>query len=709
MDPKDLEEKKGIRMEKQLISLFEQQSKWTLPELEKVLELKQTNQFIDLVRTLNKMEDEKMIYNDHAKYIWILSDKYFVGKVKDISKFEFMVSDGQNKIYVQKKMAKDAFDKDVVLVKRGKKKGNRVIHIYSHGIENVIGEFVRTKNGFRFRSDIDLHTGFKVVNQSEFSISDHDKAVVRIVRYSDPLEVKIIRLLGPARQKGVDIEAMLYQNDVRMNFNERVEKEIEKIPDHVLPENLKGRRDFRDLTTVTIDGDTSKDFDDAVSIEKTEDGYRLYVHIADVSHYVKEGTAIDKEAYARATSVYVVDRVVPMLPFELSNGICSLNPDVDRLTMTAIIDINKEGEITHSEVVDSVIHSNKRCTYAKVNELLEGGHEQTEEEYKDVKEMLFDFAELAKILQKQTKKRGSIDFETKEPTIILDDTGKPVDIYVKERGFAEQMIEEAMIRANVAVAHALNDEDLPGIYRVHDQPDRDKLVALADAARAMHIPVDFNPNDATTEDIQKFLSSIEDDKEREVLGLMALRSMAKAVYSQECTGHFGLALPEYSHFTSPIRRYPDLIMHRMLKKYLLEKGNEKDIEKDKRKIETQAEHTSQKERDAIAVERAVNSYEMARYMEDKIGKKFKGSIVGVTNFGFFVELPNSIEGLVPARTLSDDYYEFDEKTLSLKGQMHEKVYRIGDEVEVEVSEVDVPKGLITFNLWQPRRLKYKKK
>lgn len=684
-------------MKEKLIQLFQAKPHWTLAALQKALKLDDASGFIELVKTIEEMEQERMIYNDHSKLIWIDSNKYFVGKLKDISKYEYMVSNGERKVYVEKKRVTDAFDKDEVLVKLRKNKGNKVVHVYSHGIERIVGEFVKARDGLRFRSDIDLHTTFKVVNMNEFSIQPGDKAVVEIVKYGHPLVVKIVRLLGPANAKGVDIEAILVQNNIRMGQSDAVEREIEAVPSTVSEEDLKGRVDFRDLTTVTIDGDHSKDFDDAISLEKTENGYRLYVHIADVATYVKEGTAIDKEAYNRGTSVYVVDRVVPMLPFELSNGICSLNPDVDRLTMTAIIDINKEGEITNSEVVNSVIHSNKRCTYNKVNALL-AGDETVKEEYKDVAGMLYDFEELAKILKKQTEKRGSIDFATNEPVITLDETGKPVDISVAERGFAEQMIEEAMIRANVAVAHALNSRNLPGIYRVHDKPDPEKLATVANTARALNIPVTFNPNEATAEDIQQFLASIEDEKAKDVLGLMALRAMQKAVYSEESIGHFGLALPEYSHFTSPIRRYPDLIMHRMLKKHLIEGSTPKEAEKDRKKIKSQAEHTSLKEREAIAAERAVNNYEMARYMEDKIGQEFDASISGVTSFGFFAELPNTVEGLVPARTMEDDFYTFDENTLTLKGTATDKAYRIGDKVKIKVTEVDIPKGLVTFAL-----------
>lgn len=681
-------------MKDRLIELFKIRHHWTLQELQTELALNGAEDFISLIRALNELEEERLIFNDHSKYVWIDDDKYFIGKLKDFSKYQYICSNGVKKLFLEKRNAKGAFDKDDVLLKLGKKKGIRVIHVYNHGIEKIVGEFVKAKDGLRFRSDIDLHRGFKVVNFNEFDVKPGDKAVVEIVKYSDPLQIKILRLIGPAEAKGVDITALLVQNGVRMDSNPKIEAEVKLVPEKVSESEAEDRVDFRNLKTITIDGDTSKDFDDAISLEKTDFGYRLYVHIADVAHYVKEGSAIDKEAYARGTSVYVADRVVPMLPFELSNGICSLNPDVDRLTMTAIIDIDKNGKMIDSKVVDSIIHSDHRCTYNKVNEFLEGNNPAVNEEYKDIDALLHDLEDLTHILQKSTEERGSIDFNTKEPTFIFDETGKPIDIFVKDRGYAEQMIEECMIRANIAVAHATNSCNLPGIYRVHAEPDPEKLTQLANAARALKVPVTFNANEATPADIQAFLHGLPEGKEKDILQLVALRAMQKAAYSGKCLGHFGLALPEYAHFTSPIRRYPDLIMHRMLKKYIVHPTDKKDLEKDKIKIEEQAVHTSQKEKDAVAAERAVDNYEMARYMEDKIGQQFQAEISGVTNFGFFAELPNSIEGLVPVRKL-DGFYKFDENTLSLIGD--EMNFSIGDPITVKVSEVDVPKGLITFD------------
>lgn len=683
-------------MKDQLILLFRESPDRTLSSLEAQLHIEGQEQRDELEETLHAMEEERLVWKDGDLWRWI-GEGYFVGRVKDISKFEFIVVNGDQKVYVRKKDGMDAFDRDEVLVKKARS-GNRIIHIFRRGIQNITGVINRTRDGWKFRSDVDLHTTFRLLNSSDYSLANNTKAVVTVVDYTRPLGVKIIRLLGPANQKGVDIEAMLYENNVRMEFPEEVFKETESVPATVSEEEMKGRRDFRDLLTVTIDGDHSKDFDDAISLEKTDKGYRLYVHIADVSHYVTEDSALDKEALLRGNSVYVVDRVVPMLPFDLSNGICSLNPDVDRLTLTCIMDLDNEGNLLDTDVVESVIHSDKRCTYNNVNKVLAGDPE-VQEEYKDVKDMLKNFEELTHKLQARSKDRGYISFSTKEPTIVLDDKGRPTDIYVADRGFSEQMIEEAMIMANVAVARFLDDRKIPGIFRVHETPDPEKVATVLNMAKALNVPAEFYPDEVTAKDIQKFLDQVEDETNRDVLSMVALRAMQKARYDSEDIGHFGLALEDYTHFTSPIRRYSDLIVHRMLRKYFFDKDADKSrIPAERRKIQKEAEHISAKEREAITMERIVNDYEAARFMEKKVGQRYQGTIVGVANFGFFVELDNTVEGLVPCHSLTDDFYKYDEGTMSLEGENNHKKFHMGQKVDVICTDVDVPKGKITFGL-----------
>jgi len=679
-------------MKDRLILLFKESPERTLSSLEQQLHIENKEQREDLKDTLAQMEDERLVWKDGDVWRWIGED-YFVGRLKDISKFEFLVVNGDQKVYVRKSNGMDAFDRDEVLVRKSAG-GNRIIHIFKRGIENITGVILKTRDGWKFRSDVDLHTTFRLTNAKEFSLANNTKAVVKVVDYTRPLGVKIIRLLGPASQKGVDIEAMLYENNVRMEFPEEVITETSKVPSTVSDRELEGRSDFRDLLTVTIDGDHSKDFDDATSLEKTDKGYRLYVHIADVSHYVKEDSPLDKEALLRGNSVYVVDRVVPMLPFELSNGICSLNPDVDRLTLTAVMDLDNNGNLMDTDVVESVIHSDKRCTYNDVNRLL-AGDPAVQEEYRDVRDMLKNFEELTHKLQARSKERGYISFSTKEPTIELDDKGRPVNIYVAERGFSEQMIEEAMIMANVAVAKFLDEKKIPGIFRVHETPDPEKVATVLNMAKALNVPADFYPDEVSAKDIQKFMDNIED----ETSSMVALRSMQKARYDSEDIGHFGLALEDYTHFTSPIRRYSDLVVHRMLRKYFFNKNaDQTKMKGERRKIQKEAEHISTKEREAITMERLVNDYEAARYMEKKVGQRYQGTVVGVANFGFFVELDNTVEGLVPCHSLTDDFYRYDEGTMTLEGENNHKTYRMGQKVDVVCTDVDVPRGKITFGL-----------
>ena len=683
-------------MKNRLILLFKESPERTLSSLEQQLHIENKEQREDLKDTLAQMEDERLVWKDGDVWRWIGED-YFVGRLKDISKFEFLVVNGDQKVYVRKSNGMDAFDRDEVLVRKSAG-GNRIIHIFKRGIENITGVILKTRDGWKFRSDVDLHTTFRLTNAKEFSLANNTKAVVKVVDYTRPLGVKIIRLLGPASQKGVDIEAMLYENNVRMEFPEEVITETSKVPSTVSDRELEGRSDFRDLLTVTIDGDHSKDFDDAISLEKTDKGYRLYVHIADVSHYIKEDSPLDKEALLRGNSVYVVDRVVPMLPFELSNGICSLNPDVDRLTLTAVMDLDNNGNLMDTDVVESVIHSDKRCTYNDVNRLL-AGDPAVQEEYRDVRDMLKNFEELTHKLQARSKERGYISFSTKEPTIELDDKGRPVNIYVAERGFSEQMIEEAMIMANVAVAKFLDEKKIPGIFRVHETPDPEKVATVLNMAKALNVPADFYPDEVSAKDIQKFLDTIEDETSRDVLSMVALRSMQKARYDSEDIGHFGLVLEDYTHFTSPIRRYSDLVVHRMLRKYFFNKNaDQTKMKGERRKIQKEAEHISTKEREAITMERLVNDYEAARYMEKKVGQRYQGTVVGVANFGFFVELDNTVEGLVPCHSLTDDFYRYDEGTMTLQGENNHKTYRMGQKVDVVCTAVDVPREKITVGL-----------
>lgn len=682
-------------MKDEVLSLLQQRGSMSLKEIMKEMRITNSQDIKELSVILNELEDERLIYNNHSKYHFIDNINWIVGRTRDISATEYAVMNKDTKVYVPKNELRNFFDRDEVLVRR-KANGNEIVHVYTRGITYVTGTFIRTRRGMKFRSDVDLHTSFKVTNENDFDIHNNEKAVVKVTDYTSPLKVRIVRMLGKEGTPGIDVTSVLCENNVRMEFNKKVEHEADQLPDKVRKKELKDREDLRDLPTVTIDGESTKDFDDAISLEKLDNGnYRLWVHIADVSHYVEEGREIDEEAYKRGTSIYVADRVVPMLPFKLSNGICSLNPGVDRLTLSVAMDFTPDGIMKDYRIMESVIHSDMRCTYGKVNSFLED--EESVPEYKEIGEMLRNFSELAKAMKKQTQKRGHIEFETKEPYFILGPDGRPVDIQIRERGWSEQMIEEAMIAANVATAHELHANALPGMFRVHETPDPEKLTSLTAMARNLNVPCDIDPSACEPIDIARFLESVEDPDKKEILSTVAVRSMQKARYSEENLGHYGLALEEYCHFTSPIRRYPDLLIHRMLRKHVIKpKNDQKTIEIDNKKMQKSALHVSEKERDAVTVERAVNDLKSAEYMENKVGQVFEGVISGVTSFGFFVELENTIEGLVPMRSMTDDFYQYDEDTMTLTGENSGRTYKLGQTVRVRLSDVNVPKRQITF-------------
>lgn len=684
-------------MKEQIIEILKKNGEMTLKDLFKAMHLKTDVQRKELNVALNELEDEREIYNDHEHYVLIDNKHYMTGRARDISSSEYAIMNKDLKVYVPKNSARILLDKDEVLV-RLDRRGNEVVHVYQRGIVCIAGTFVRVGNRLKFRSDVDLHTSFDVTNMKDFNVTAGMKAVVKVIDYTSPLRVKIVELLGKEDEPGVDISCILAENEVRQDFGKKVKKELEEIPDRVHKKEIKDRRDLRGLMTVTIDGDSTKDFDDAVSIVKKEDGgWKLYVHIADVSHYVEEGEAIDEEAYKRGTSIYVCDRVVPMLPFKLSNGICSLNPEVDRLTLTCEMDFSPEGLMTGCDIYESVIHSDARTTYSKVNSYLED--ENSVPEYAEIGPMLRDFSDLAKKLKEQTGKRGHIEFETREPYFVLDEKGNPVDVKIRERGWSEQMIEEAMVAANVAVAHALHSQSLPGMYRVHEVPDPEKLATLVNMAKVLNVPCDIDPENCEPMDIARFLESIEDPRAKEILAAVAVRSMQKARYSENNLGHYGLALDEYCHFTSPIRRYPDLLIHRMLRRHIIDKKNdEKTIRKDQKRMEKSALHLSEKERDAVMLERAVDDLESAKYMENKVGMEYDGVITGVASFGFFVELDNTIEGMIPLRNMEDDFYKYEPDTMMLTGENTGRTFKLGRPVHIKVRDVNVPKRQVTFDL-----------
>lgn len=679
-------------MKERILEQFKHRPVLSIKDLESGLHLKSTKDFVLFIKTLNQMEEDRILWNDHNHYYLLSSGSFHIGFVKDISRYEWAVIGNAGRVYVQKSDHVQIFDGDEVLV-RLNPDGNEVIHIYKHKIHRILGTIKKRRRELVFISDVDYHTRFKIVNEKEFHLKHNDRVVVEIIRYGRPLQIKIVRLIP--KEPGNDITAILYAHSIRQEFSEKVITQAKKISQELRKEDYKNRKDLRSLLTVTIDGDDARDFDDAISIVRNECGFTLFVHIADVSYYVTENSPMDQEAYRRGNSVYVCDRVVPMLPFDLSNGICSLNPKVDRCTLTCRMEINFDGRCTKYLLYPSVIHSDCRCTYKKVNRMLQEDPDAIEE-YSLVRSMLLDLKECTDLLKKQAWAAGAIDFQTTEASIVLDRNGYAVDVVKKDRGISEEMIEQCMILANRCVAHELNTKELPCMYRIHEKPDPRKIETVIQTALAMHENCQLEQEDCTSKELQQFLEGIVDETNHLVLSMVVLRAMQKARYSEECIGHFGLGLNEYCHFTSPIRRYSDLVVHRMIRKYIFVDTDKEKVSKDKKKIERQSFFISEKEREAITVERAVDDYKKAQYMERRIGRRYTATVVSVTSFGFFVELDNTVEGLVPLRSLNA-FYTYDEQKCCLISDSD--TIQLGQKVRVVCKDVNLSKGQIEFALY----------
>lgn len=699
-------------------------------ELEQKTNFNHELDFSDLIKTLTFLENEKQIMTDgHGQYQLVQEDRIIEGTFHANEKgFGFVAvdDDAEDDIFVANGNTMLALDGDTVkvrIIKNGNPWNNRgpegiVIEVLDHKVTSVVGEFMPY-------SDVMVKkTGFygyvksqnkKLKNYSIF-IPDEglhpqmgDMVKVEITEYPSPAFPQ--RMLGVAQftignksDPGVDIMSIVYDHDIKTEFEPEALAQSEQIPDHVLPEEKKGRVDLTDLTTVTIDGDDSKDFDDAVNVEKLPNGnFLLGVHIADVSHYVTEGSALDQEAYQRGNSTYLVDRVIPMLPFRISNGISSLNPDVERLTLSAEMEITPSGERVSYKIFPSVIKSHARLTYNNVNKVLTNSDEKMEAKYTELAPMLKDMEELHNILYKTRHRRGAIDFEENESQIVVDENGKPIDIKIRQRGTAEKMIESFMLMANETVAESYNKKHLPFLYRVHETPDEERIKTFFDFIGAFGLNIKADPADVKPMDMQRVVTKVEGTPEEAVVSTMLLRSLKQAKYSEEQLGHFGLAATYYTHFTSPIRRYSDLMVHRMIHAYL-EKGTGDDIQQHfKSQLKTVAEQVSTQERRSIDTEREVDVLKKTEFMVDKVGESFDAVISSVTSFGLFVALDNTVEGLIHITNLTDDFYQFDEKQLTLTGKNKHKVFKIGEPIKVTLINADVQQKQIDFEIYDPNR------
>lgn len=629
----------------------------------------------------------------------------FIGNAKG---FGFVVPDaGGNDVFIPANETGGAMQKDRVMYKvlntgsRGKKSDGTIVRVLERGITRVVGIYEQSKGfGFVVADDKKIAKDIFVSRDNARGAVSGHKVVVEIIDYGidrrNP-EGKILEILGHVNDPGVDILSIIRRFELAVEFPEEVYQEIVHLETEVLPEDKENRTDFRNLLTITIDGEDAKDLDDAVSLEPTGNGnYKLGVHIADVSHYVKEHTALDREGYARGTSVYLVDRVIPMLPHKLSNGLCSLNPHVDRLALSCVMEIDGQGDVVSHEIVESLIHSNYRMTYTDVAALLEEENPELQGTYAEILPMLREMNTLRLILGEKRKRRGSVNFDLPESKIILDENGKPIEIRPYERSIATNMIEEFMLVCNETVAENAFWQQMPFLYRTHLEPDETKLERMEQFIRNFGYHLRKKDGEIHPREIQRVLQDAAGTEQERIITRMILRSMMQARYGAENLGHFGLAAKYYCHFTSPIRRYPDLEIHRLLKKTLQGKMAEKVATEYRNKMPDMGKHCSKRERIAEEAERDTDALKKVEFMADKVGQTFEGIISSVTGWGIYVELPNTIEGMVALAHMDDDYYEFDDKQMMVVGKRSGRAFRLGDRVLVTVAKVSKELGTIDF-------------
>ncbi len=675
------------------------------------LNLNTAGELKKLLDDLRILEESYTVYRSNKdKYMLFENSHLLKGRLSVNKKgFGFVIVDGRDEdIYIDAKNMNGALNNDLVVVEElkgqnGKKTEGRVVKVLKKENNLIVGEYkIIDGNPHFIPDDKKLRMEIILDNKDLDDLVDGHKIQVSIVKEMGKYKYlgEVVKIIGHKNDPGVDILSIIYDHGINDVFTDEVMEEVNELPSEVLDSDRKGRKDLTDMTIFTIDGDDTKDIDDAISISKKGENYILGVHIADVSYYVKEGTALYKEAYSRGTSVYLVDRVVPMLPHKLSNGICSLNPNVDRLAISCIMEITPNGKIVSHDIFESIIRSRIQMTYKKVNKIL--NDEETPEGYEPFKDDLKLMWELAKILRKEKLARGYLDFDVDEPKILVDENCKPYDVVLRERGKGENMIEDFMIAANETVAEHVFYMGLPFVYRVHEVPDNEKVEEFLNSISMLGYHVVGDRNFVYPKSMKKILDQLRDKEGFEILSTLLLRCMKKAVYKPENLGHYGLASKCYTHFTSPIRRFPDTTVHNLLRKYIFNEPNDKElnrlIEYWEENLPALCDHASEKERDSIDCERDVESMKMAEYMESHIGEEYDGTISSVMNFGLFVQLDNMIEGLVHISEIKGDYYTFDETTHTLRGEKKGKMYKLGQKVRVVVTNASKENSTIDFNL-----------
>lgn len=624
--------------------------------------------------------------------------------------FGFVEIEGRSEdLYIPESSVNGAFHQDQVQVELlkgqgGRRQEARIVKILSHGLTKVVGTYQKSKSfGFVIPDLEKISTDIYIPAEgSKGAVTGH-KVVVELTDYGDDKhkpEGRITEILGHVNDPGVDILSIVKGYDLPVEFEEKLLNQAERVGKPVSEADMAGRRDLRSLQMVTIDGEDAKDLDDAVSLTREGENYCLGVHIADVSNYVQENSALDREALNRGTSVYLVDRVIPMLPHTLSNGICSLNQGEDRLALSCLMKVNKKGEVISYEIAETVICVDRRMSYTAVRKILEEGDLELIQEYEELVPMFQDMQELAAILRKKRRQRGSIDFDFPESKIILDQKGNPVSIEPYERNVATDLIEDFMLLANETVAQHFYWMEVPFLYRTHETPDTEKIEKLATFIHnfGYHIKIKTSDHEVHPKEIQKLLASIEGTEEEALIARLALRSMKQAKYSVECTGHFGLACACYCHFTSPIRRYPDLQIHRIIKEQLRGRLMEKRIDHYKEILPEVARQTSRLERRADEAERETDKLKKAQYMKHHIGETLEGIISGITAWGIYVELPNTVEGMIHVARLTGDYYYYKEETFEMVGRDTGRCFKLGQRLKVFVDSVDMVSKSVDFLL-----------
>ncbi|MEK4404750.1 MULTISPECIES: ribonuclease R [unclassified Sporosarcina] len=702
-------------IQQKLLSLMKEESykPLTVQEIQEVLGFEQAAEFKELVKMLVDLEQKGQIIRSKSNRYGVpegmnLLRGKFIGHAKG---FGFVAPDveGMDDVFIPPHEVNGAMNGDTVLIRvvnatSGGRREGAITRVVERKTTKVVGMYQNNKGfGFVVPDDKKLPMDVFIGKGDSLDAVDGHKVVVEITDW--PVDGKsatgmVTQILGHRNDPGVDILSIIHKHGIEVDFPQAVLDQANKIPEEVQEEDLFKRRDLREELSITIDGADAKDLDDAISVVKNDNGsYILSVHISDVSYYVTENSAMGDDAYDRGTSVYLTDRVIPMLPHRLSNGICSLNPGVDRLTLSCTMTIDRNGKVVEHEIFESVIRSKERMTYNEVYKIIEEKDEELSEKYAHVVPMINHMADLAAILKQKREDRGAIDFNFKESKILVDEKGWPTDVVIMERTVSERLIEEFMLAANETIAEHFHWLKVPFIYRIHEDPKAEKLQRFFEFLTNFGVVVKGTGNKVHPKALQEIVESIEGLPEETVISTMLLRSMQQAKYLDQSLGHFGLSTEFYTHFTAPIRRFPDLIVHRLIRTYLIEKDmSTQTLAHWSAILADIAEHTSERERRAVEAERDTESLKKAQFMLDKIGEEFEGVISSVTNFGLFVELENTIEGLVHVSHMTDDYYRFDDRQMMMIGERSGKQYRLGDEVTVKVIAVKPEESTIDFEI-----------